>query len=237
MSPGYQTRESHRSGLEVPKNPSKKQLRNKNGNGIGSPKCKPSGGRPFVLLYRKLEADHQRSLGFRDRHGSKLEFRSRPQQTGVPRDIHMDMEKARALTEEIEKLFGKGAIIPVLDSGEGFISYWFQNQTGHGGSEAAQRAHHLTPFQDGICEDSQEFTPEGQLVGETRPQRRILDSAHAPGTSEVSVAEPILAVQGYPFWPRQCPVHIYEADEAGSVTLEEPEHQDDTLLGLHVDHG
>ena len=109
-----------------------------------------------------------------------------------------------------------------------------------GESEAAQRAHHLTPFQDGICQDSQEFTPEGRLVGETRPQRRILDSAHAPGTSEipqVSVAEPILAVQGSPFWPQQCPVHIYEADEAGSVTLKEPEHQDDTLLGRHVDHG
>ena len=57
--------------------------------------------------------------------GSKLEFRSRPQQTGVPRDIHMDMEKARALTEEIEKLFGKGAIIPVPDSGEGFTSSIF----------------------------------------------------------------------------------------------------------------
>ena len=96
------------------------------------------------------------------------------------------------------------------------------------------------PFQDGICQDSQEFTPEGRLVGETRPPRRILDSAHAPGTSEirqVSVAEPILAVQGSPFWPQQCPVHIYEADEAGSVTLKEPEHQDDILLGRHVDYG
>ena len=96
------------------------------------------------------------------------------------------------------------------------------------------------PFQDGICQDSQEFTPEGRLVCETRLQRRILDSAHAPGTSEipqVSVAEPILAVQGSPFLPQQCPVHIYEADKAGSVTLKEPEHQDDTLLGRHVDHG
>ena len=73
-------------------------------------------------------------------------------------------------------------------------------------------------------------TPEVRLVGETRPQRHILDSAHV----QVSVTE---TVQGSPFRPQQCPIHIYKADEAGSVTLKEPEHQDDTLLGRHVDHG
>ena len=63
-------------------------------------------------------------LGFSrpSQEANSLKIRSRPQQTGVPRDIHMDMEKARALTEEIGKLF---AIIPVPDSGEGFTSSIF----------------------------------------------------------------------------------------------------------------
>ena len=79
----------------------------------------PVGGRLcyFTENWKQITSD---PWVFETVTGSKLEFRSCP---GVPRDIHMDVEKARALTEE--KPFGKGAILPVPDSGEGFPSSIF----------------------------------------------------------------------------------------------------------------
>ena len=199
-----------------------------------------------MLLYRKLEADHQRSLGSRDRHRKQTRISKSSTADRCPQRHPHGYGESTCPDTGNRKTVWKRSDYTSAGQRRGFHQFYLPGSkirrvmAARGESEAAQRAHHLTPFQDGICQDSQEFTPEGRLVGETRPQRRILDSAHAPGTSEisqVSVAEPILAVQGSPFWPQQCPVHIYEADEAGSVTLKEPEHQDDTLLGRHVDHG
>ena len=119
-SPGYQTRESHRSGLEAPKNLPRSGLGIRMEMGLARQNANlPVGGRLcyFTENWKQITSD---PWVFETVTGSKLEFRSCP---GVPRDIHMDMEKARALTEE--KWFGKGAILPVPDSGEGFPSSIF----------------------------------------------------------------------------------------------------------------
>ena len=57
--------------------------------------------------------------------GSKLEFRSIPQQVRPPTETHLDVEKAQVLTGEIEKLVKKEAISVVPNAGEGFISSIF----------------------------------------------------------------------------------------------------------------